>query len=52
MNLDSDNLTSQELQFALINQLANAQDANTTLATAARVAPQNEEAITLAQMTK
>ncbi|MEJ7219046.1 YSIRK-type signal peptide-containing protein, partial [Staphylococcus gallinarum] len=48
LNLDSDNLTSQELQFALINQLANAQDANTTLATAARVAPQNEEAITLA----
>ncbi|WP_281183368.1 Rib/alpha-like domain-containing protein, partial [Staphylococcus schleiferi] len=53
LNLDGDKLTAQELQFALINALANQQNANTPVATAFRAAPTaaNRQATNLAAAT-
>ncbi|MGO3049044.1 MAG: Rib/alpha-like domain-containing protein, partial [Staphylococcus sp.] len=48
LNLNTDNLTSEELQAALMNQLANEQNVYKTLATNTNITSQNEESIALA----
>ena len=48
LNLDPQNMTTEALQFALINQLANEQNANKRFATALRsVSPRNTEALNI-----
>ncbi|WP_245337212.1 YPDG domain-containing protein [Staphylococcus sp. GDY8P131P] len=48
LNLDPQNMTIEALQFALINQLANEQNANKRFATALRsVSPRNTEALNI-----
>jgi len=48
LNLDPQNMTTEVLQFALINQLANEQNANKRFATALRsVSPRNTEALNI-----
>ncbi|PTI73309.1 hypothetical protein BU064_13910, partial [Staphylococcus succinus] len=48
LNLNTENLTSEELQAALMNQLANEQNVYKTLATNTNITSQNEESIALA----
>ncbi|MBT2846548.1 YSIRK-type signal peptide-containing protein, partial [Staphylococcus coagulans] len=53
LNINANELTAQELQFALINALANQQNANSPVATAFRAAPTaaNRQATNLAAAT-